>query len=209
VTIESDFDLLETLRWTPAGGFYLLERHLHRLEESARYFGFTCSPIRVREELARAVGASDHSLRVRLLVARDGSARAEQSRLEPNNGPLRIGLAARPIDPADPFLFHKTTHRTQQDGERSPAFDEVVMWNPDRQITEAITANIVVELDGRAVTPPVECGLLAGTMRAELLAAGEIAEAPITVDQVLAARRIWLVNSVRGWRQGVIGPGVR
>ena len=209
MTIESDFDLLETLRWTPGSGFYLLERHLHRLEESARYFGFTCSPIRVREVLARAVEASDDPLRVRLLVGRDGDTRAEQSRLEPTAGPLRIGLAARPIDPTDPFLFHKTTNRTQQDRQRSPAYDEIVMWNPAGQITEAITANIVVDLGGRAVTPPVECGLLAGTMRAELLAAGEIAEAPITVDQVLAARRIWLVNSVRGWRQGVIGPGVR
>jgi hypothetical protein len=46
-------------------------------------------------------------------------------------------------------------------------------------------------------------------MRAELLAAGEIAEAPITVEQVLALRRIWLVNSVRGWRQGLVEPVVR
>jgi len=204
VTREPDFELLETLRWTPESGFYLLDRHLHRLQESARYFGFTCSPSRVREVLARAVGASDHSLRVRLLVGRDGNTRAEQSRLEPTAGPLRIGLAARPIDPTDPFLFHKTTNRTQQDRQRSPAYDEVVMWNPAGQITEAITANVVVDLDGRAVTPPVECGLLAGTMRAELLAAGEIAEAPITVEQLLAARRIWLVNSVRGWRQGLV-----
>ena len=204
MTREPDFELLETLRWTPESGFYLLDRHLDRLQESARYFGFTCSPSRVREVLARAVGASDHSLRVRLLVGRDGNTRAEQSRLEPTAGPLRIGLAARPIDPTDPFLFHKTTNRTQQDGQRSPAYDEVVMWNPAGQITEAITANVVVDLDGRAVTPPVECGLLAGTMRAELLAAGEIAEAPITVEQLLAARRIWLVNSVRGWRQGLV-----
>jgi para-aminobenzoate synthetase/4-amino-4-deoxychorismate lyase len=204
VTREPDFELLETLRWTPESGFYLLDRHLDRLQESARYFGFTCSPSRVREVLARAVGASDHSLRVRLLVGRDGNTRAEQSRLEPTAGPLRIGLAARPIDPTDPFLFHKTTNRTQQDRQRSPAYDEVVMWNPAGQITEAITANVVVDLDGRAVTPPVECGLLAGTMRAELLAAGEIAEAPITVEQLLAARRIWLVNSVRGWRQGLV-----
>ena len=120
---------------------------------------------------------------------------------------MRIGLAAQPIDPTDPFLFHKTTNRTQQDRQRSPAYDEIVMWNPAGQITEAITANIVVDLDGRAVTPPVACGLLPGTMRAELLAAGEIAEAPITVDQVLAARRIWLVNSVRGWREGFVTGG--
>ena len=150
MTIESDFDLLETLRWTPESGFYLLERHLHRLQESARYFGFTCSPIRVREVLARAVGASDHSLRVRLLVGRDGSARSEQSRLEPAAGPMRIGLAAQPIDPTDPFLFHKTTNRAQQDRQRSPAYDEVVLWNPDGQITEAMTANSTVAVPRRA-----------------------------------------------------------
>jgi para-aminobenzoate synthetase/4-amino-4-deoxychorismate lyase len=209
VTIEPDFDLLETLRWTPDGGFYLLDRHLHRLQESARYFGFACSPSHLHEVLAQAVRASDHALRVRLLVGRDGNARSEQSRLDPTTGPLRIGLAAGPIDPTDPFLFHKTTNRTQQERERSPAYDEVVLWNPAGQITEAMTANIVVDLDGRAVTPPVECGLLPGTMRAELLAAGEIAEAPITVEQVLALRRIWLVNSVRGWRQGLVEPVVR
>jgi branched-subunit amino acid aminotransferase/4-amino-4-deoxychorismate lyase len=203
-TPSRPFDLLETMRWTPAGGFYLLERHLHRLQDSARYFGFACSLTLVREVLARAVGSSDHSLRVRLLVASDGSARAEKFRLEPDARTLRIGVAARPIDPTDPFLFHKTTNRTQLERERSPAHDEVVLWNPDGEITEAMTANIVVHLDGRAVTPPIACGLLPGTMRAELLAAGEIAEGRITVEQVLAVRRIWLVNSVRGWREGLV-----
>jgi para-aminobenzoate synthetase/4-amino-4-deoxychorismate lyase len=200
---ERDFELLETLRWTPDDGFYLLERHLHRLQESARHFGFACSLSLVREVLARAAGPSDHALRVRLLVGRDGSARAEQSRLEPSTGVLRIRLAARPIDPSDPFLFHKTTIRTQLERERTPACDEVVLWNPERQITEAMTANIVVNLGDRALTPPVECGLLAGTMRAELLAAGEIEETPISVEQALAARRVWLINSVRGWRRGI------
>jgi branched-subunit amino acid aminotransferase/4-amino-4-deoxychorismate lyase len=200
----SSFDLLETMRWTPEGGFYLLERHLHRLLDSARYFGITCSLSLVREVLARAVGSPDHSLRVRQLVGADGNARAETSRLEPAAGTLRIGLAARPIDPTDPFLFHKTTNRTHLERERSPAHDEVVLWNPDGAITEAMTANIVIHLDGRAVTPPVECGLLPGTMRAELLEAGEIAEARVTVEQLLAARRVWLVNSVRGWREGLV-----
>jgi para-aminobenzoate synthetase/4-amino-4-deoxychorismate lyase len=202
--IEGHFDLLETLRWTPEDGFYLLDRHLDRLQESARYFGFQCSRSRVNEVLTRAVGSSDHGLRVRLLVGRDGNARAEQSRLQPTAGALRVGLAAGPIDPTDPFLFHKTTNRRQQDRARSPAHDEVVLWNPGGEITEATTANIVVDLDGGAMTPPVACGLLPGTMRAELLAAGEIREAPITVEQLLAARRVWLINSVRGWRQAVV-----
>ncbi len=35
-----DFSLLETLLWTPEGGFVLQERHLERMRESAAYFDF-------------------------------------------------------------------------------------------------------------------------------------------------------------------------
>jgi para-aminobenzoate synthetase/4-amino-4-deoxychorismate lyase len=153
--------------------------------------------------LTRAVSGSEQTLRIRLLVDRSGAIRTEESRLEPTARVLRVGLAATPIDPTDPFLYHKTTHRVQQERDRSPAYDEIVLWNPDKEITEAMTANIVADLDGRAVTPPAACGLLAGTMRAELLAAGEIHEERISVGRLLGARRLWLINSVRGWRPAV------
>jgi para-aminobenzoate synthetase / 4-amino-4-deoxychorismate lyase len=97
-------------------------------------------------------------------------------------------------------LFHKTTHRVQQERERSPEYDEIVLWNPDRFVTEAINANIVVEVDGHGVTPPTECGLLPGTMRAELLEKKTIAEARVSIDDLQRAPRFWLINSVRGWR---------
>ena len=197
---DPPFDLLETLRWAPAEGFFLLERHLGRLQASARHFGFHCPIPEVRAALERSVTSADRALRVRLLVDREGGIRTEASPLAQTLGVMRVGLAVRPIDPTDPFLFHKTTNRIQQERERSAAYDEIVLWNPDREITEAMTANIVVEVDGRAVTPPVECGLLAGTLRAELLAAGEIHEARIPVDRLLNAPRFWLINSVRGSR---------
>ena len=60
-------------------------------------------------------------------------------------------------------------------------------------------ANVGVEIDGRRVTPPIACGLLAGTLRAELLSKGEIVEGRVTIDDLLAAPRLWLINSVRGW----------
>ena len=81
-----------------------------------------------------------------------------------------------------------------------------MLWNPSREVTEAITANIVVELDGRRVTPPLGCGLLPGTMRAELLARGELIEARVTVDELVGAPRFWLINSVRGWLEAVLDP---
>ena len=34
-----DFDLLETVMWTPEAGVYLLERHVERLIASAEFFG--------------------------------------------------------------------------------------------------------------------------------------------------------------------------
>jgi para-aminobenzoate synthetase/4-amino-4-deoxychorismate lyase len=196
----SHFELLETLRWTPEEGFFLLERHLHRLHRSAQHFEFVYQLGNVQGALDRAVAHADRPQRVRLLVGRDGTVRTEAFHLEPSTGTMRVRLAAAPIDPTDTFLFHKTTHRVQQERERSPAYDEIVLWNPDRFVTEAMTANIVVELDGRAVTPPIECGLLAGAMRAELLEKKEISEATVSIEELQRAPRFWLINSVRGWR---------
>jgi para-aminobenzoate synthetase/4-amino-4-deoxychorismate lyase len=49
------------------------------------------------------------------------------------------------------------------------------------------------------VTPPVECGLLAGTLRAELLATGAIRERRVRIDDLPHATAVWLINSVREW----------
>jgi para-aminobenzoate synthetase/4-amino-4-deoxychorismate lyase len=88
---------------------------------------------------------------------------------------------------------------------QAPGFDEVILWNAHRQVTEATTANVVVEMNGIRVTSPVECGLLAGTYRADLLAEGAIEERVITLDDLQRASRIWLINSVYGSRDAVLG----
>lgn len=195
------FDLLETLRWSPAEGFFLLERHLTRLGESAGYFGFVCEPHLVRDALARAVAAAQCALRIRLRVAEDGTPTVDVAPLDQSPDLARVALARGPIDQTDIFLFHKTTNRGQYDRARSSLYDDVILWNAKGEVTESTTANIVVEIDGDRVTPPVDCGLLAGTFRAELLARGELTERSVTIDQLHAAARLWLVNSVRGWRR--------
>jgi branched-subunit amino acid aminotransferase/4-amino-4-deoxychorismate lyase len=141
---------------------------------------------------------------VRLLVDRHGNPRIERTPLQPTPVPLHVGLATEPINSTDPFLLHKTTSRERYERHRLVAHDETVLWNPSREVTEAITANIVVERDGRRVTPPLGCGLLPGTMRAELLARGELIEARVTVDELVGAPRFWLINSVRGWLEAVL-----
>jgi len=195
------FELLETIRWTMDGGFFLLERHLRRMEQSAVYFHYQCSLPLLRAHLERAVAGSPGAQRVRLLLAKDGDIRVECTPLgsDPTARMATLGIAPSPIDPRDPFLFHKTTNREVYLHASRPDCDDVVLWNPERQVTESTIANIVVDIGGRKVTPPVHCGLLAGTFRAELLESGEIQESIVTLDELRAASEMWLINSVRGW----------
>jgi para-aminobenzoate synthetase / 4-amino-4-deoxychorismate lyase len=54
-------------------------------------------------------------------------------------------------------------------------------------------------------TPPVHCGLLAGTFRAEQLDTGAIRERVLSKAEVTSASRLWLINSVRGWVEAQLG----
>ncbi|PWT80138.1 MAG: hypothetical protein C5B57_12710 [Blastocatellia bacterium] len=98
------------------------------------------------------------------------------------------------------FYSNATCNAFRTRRERATCSNEIVLWNLIGEITEASTANIVIADGNRLVTPPIECGLLAGTLRAELLEAGEIREQRISIDQVVRAPQFWLINSVRGWR---------
>ena len=44
-----------------------------------------------------------------------------------------------------------------------------------------------------------ECGLLGGIFRQSLLERGKVREAVLTRDDLARARRVLLVNSLRGW----------
>jgi para-aminobenzoate synthetase / 4-amino-4-deoxychorismate lyase len=196
--LSAAFELLETMRWTRGEGWYLLGRHLARIQASARHFRFRCPVDDIRHELTRVSDSAAGPLRVRLRLSQDGTFHVEHTPLENRDGTWRVRLAERPIDPADEFLYHKTTNRDVYNRARRTDCDDVVLWNPAGEITETTIANIVVELDGRRVTPPVACGLLPGTMRAELLDTGEIVERAVSIAQLKTAARFWLVNSVRG-----------
>ena len=184
----------------------LLDRHLQRLRASAEYFSRTLSLTDVQDALAAAVAAATEPMRVRLLVDEAGQVTTEARLHVPSAVPLRVALAPEPIDSTDVFLFHKTTNRGVYDRARNAVegVDEVLLWNMAGELTEATTANVVVEVDGVRVTPPVDCGLLPGTCRAGMLEAGEVVEQRVGVASLRAATKLWLVNSVHGVREAVL-----
>jgi para-aminobenzoate synthetase / 4-amino-4-deoxychorismate lyase len=194
------FELLETIR-LEGGRYNLLEEHLARLASSARYFDFRVSESRVREALTEHASAhAQQPRRVRLFVSREGRVRVESGRLEEARGVQTVALARTPVDRRERFLYHKTTRRglyESRRAERVGVFD-VLLRNEEGELTEFTNGNLVLELDGRLLTPPRECGLLAGTLRGALLRAGEISERVLTLKDLGRASRFWFINGVRG-----------
>lgn len=202
-----DFRLLETMLWEPETSIFLLDGHMQRLGKSAAYLDVPLEMHEVQAELDRVVAElKPVAHRIRILVGRDGEIEVQTFELEmvaEDAAPLRVALAETPIDSSDIFLFHKTTHRTVYEQAKAafPAADDVILFNERGEITESCVANVVIRKGDRLVTPPVSCGLLAGTFRDDLLKRGEVFEAVITVADLKLAQEIYLVNSVRKWRR--------
>ena len=207
------FRLLETLAWEPGAGPILADRHIARLTASAEHFGFDVDPAEVRRRLD-AIRA-DTTRRVRVLVAADGA--TEVQVLDPppprEHSEWAIVLDRFAVRTDDEFLRHKTTRRDRYEEAtaRFPDADDVLLWNERGELTETTIANLVLEIDGEALTPAESCGLLPGTLRAELLANRRIREAVLAVDDLDRADSIWLINSVQGWMPARVeqAPGSR
>ncbi len=192
------FDLFTTLRWTPSEGYFLRERHVQRLVDSAFYFGFHLDVSALEAYLDHLAVSFTEPMRVRILLTRAGTLSHQAMPLPetPATG-LRASIAPAPVNSEEVFLFHKTTRREMYPAP-APGADVSLLYNQRGELTEFTIANLLAELDGELVTPPLDCGLLPGTMRAELLASGQIRERILTLDDLPRCSQLWLINAVRG-----------
>lgn len=191
-----EFELFETML-IEDGEIFLRERHLERLRNSATFFGF-----RISAELEQAFRDYPREMaKLKVTLKKDGRVTTELSAIKTSSETKRVALASAPVNSSDRFLFHKTTRRDfyTSEVELRPDCDDVIFWNERGEVTESSIANLVVSIDDQLFTPPVECGLLAGTLRDQLLADGEIKERAITIAELKAAKHFFLINSVRKW----------
>ena len=168
---------------------------------SALYFSYPLAAAAIREHLVSSrTDCLPLPQKVRILLAADGqiTSQAEAIAIAADCSPKQVALAPFPVDKSNRFLYHKTTSRQiyQQALAACPGYDDVILYNGDGEVTESSTANVVVDLDGVLCTPPVHCGLLAGTYRAWLLERNQIEERVIRADQLFQGHAIYLINSV-------------
>jgi branched-chain amino acid aminotransferase len=81
---------------------------------------------------------------------------------------------------------------------REMNYSETLFFNHAGQLAEAATSNIVIVVDGEAITPPLSSGCLPGITRQIILESGSVREA--SIDDVLlgSASAAALLSSTRG-----------
>ncbi|RLP26872.1 aminotransferase class IV family protein [Mesorhizobium sp. YM1C-6-2] len=197
-------ELIETLRWEPGEGFVRLERHLQRLYASAHALGFAADPEAIGEALRECKGERV-PLRVRLTLVRNGEIKATTAPFEPlpADAVWSLRIAATRLDSADPLIRHKTTRRQVYEAARAEfsreEADEVLLLNERGEVCEGTITNVYIDTGGLVlVTPALDCGLLPGVLRGEMIDEGKAKEAVLTEVDLRAARALYVGNSLRG-----------
>ncbi len=212
------FNLIETMLYQQPSGYLLLHGHIDRMRNSADYLGLVFDEDRLQivlEEFSEHAG-EEGCKRVRLTLSDDGELALESCSCEP---PIALSLAearivqdagevtfaAESTDSSSPLLFHKTSQRKIYDDAYQQACSEglldLIFCNERSEVTEGAISNIIVERSDRFFTPPLDCGLLPGVMRAALLKEGgdiRLEEQVLYKEDLQFADRIYICNSVRG-----------
>ena len=196
------FSILETLALED-GAFRHLAQHVARMQAAASHFGTPWHAQRLHDCLQATARAHPSGLwRVRLLLDARGAPQAQAFALPPSPARVRLQLADHPLLEAhSEFVRFKTTRRAHYDAftPTDPAVFDTVLWNPQGEITECTRGNVAFLLNGRWVTPPLACGLLAGVGRAQALASGRVVEAVVRLEDLARIAEVAFVNSLRGW----------
>jgi 4-amino-4-deoxychorismate lyase len=140
-----------------------------------------------------------------LVLSRTGDVGASAQPFEPlpADRVWKLQVARQRLNSSDPLLRHKTTRRQVYVHARAEYLaqqaDEVLLLNERGEVCEGTIANLFVDFgDGVLITPRLDCGLLPGVLRGELLDEGKAREAVLTLDRLRSAKAIYVGNSLRG-----------
>ena len=203
-----DVALLETLRWSPAEGYWLLSEHLQRLAESALFLNYVIDQQQVLAKLELASHEfGRQSQRVRLTLTKQGRVEISHQPLQESLIPVKLALYSKRMLDTDLLRFHKSDPRPWLADVAEPVTvgaDDWLFMNSRGEITESTIANLVIRMGSRWITPAVNSGLLAGTYRRRLISTGVLQEQVVTPRMLQTATEIGLINSVRGWRPAIL-----
>ncbi len=209
--LDPGFTLFETMR-VQDGECLHTDRHLARLGNSARAFGFAFDADAARAAAVTQAGQlGAGTWRLRMALDKAGTLSFSSGAVVPLPGPVTVDLAPEPLPDADPLRRHKTSARAVFDAgwqaaERAGGFDRL-FFNTRGELLEGGRSSVFVRVDDRWLTPPLSADILPGVMRAVVLEEGgkalgapgeSVEEGVITRAMLGRADAVVVVNALRG-----------
>ncbi len=206
---NSDFMLTETMGWDETRrGIPLLERHLARLDRSARFFHFRFDRDAIVDRIHKVTASFKNGRYcLRLFLDQYGETRINVESIQEDPAALAkrwVEVSAVRVNSKSCFLYHSTTERKLYTEEYKKHTNlgsyDVMFLNEDGYVTEASLHNVFVERNGTLYTSPTENGLLNGIQRQLLIekSGARCILKPLTPRDLLEADRLFLTSSVRG-----------
>jgi branched-subunit amino acid aminotransferase/4-amino-4-deoxychorismate lyase len=182
------------------GAPYALGEHLERMTGSAANLRLPFDAAQVESD-ARALldAAQPGDALLRLLVTRGGH-RLALLEPPPDYPPtLTLGcveyVPTRVLDGIKSLSYGSNMLATRLARERG--FDEALLVTPHGRLLEGPTSSILVAVGGRLVTPPLTEHVLDSITRRRLLEVADVAEEPLTLDDLRTATGAALVSTTR------------
>ena len=188
---NDEFQIIETVK-IENNSILFEKEHFERMQKTAEHFGFKFKT----PEIAK----TDDGM-LRILLNRDGEIKTELKKITPAKT-SKIAISPIIQNSKNEFLYYKTTYRpwyydSFQRIKNGEIYDEI-FFNAKGELTEGARSNIVLQINGNLYTPPVQCGLLNGVFRQELLKNNKCTEKILYKKDLEKAEKIFCVNSVRG-----------
>ena len=199
--IIKNFSLIETILFDK--NYEHLDLHLKRLKESAEYFDYRFNEEKIILALNELLPKlKNYRFKIRILLDRFGEVTIHENPLTDEWKDMKLKVSSYRTDKNDIFLFHKTTNRGTYNQEledaRNNGFFDSILLNNDGHVTEGTITNLYIKKKDRLFTPPLECGLLNGTIRQTLINKNEVEEKIITLKNIKTADEIFISNAIIG-----------
>ncbi|MDD3266690.1 MAG: bifunctional anthranilate synthase component I family protein/class IV aminotransferase [Burkholderiales bacterium] len=185
-----------------------LAEHLDRLKSSANKLLFKYDINTINSQINNFIKndyLKTEKSKLRLELDNSGNLLIEADIIHQNKSIFNIMLLNKQIDTSHPLFKHKTTSPlvrglySELDNKYKPInIDEILFINQNDEVTEARFYNLIIEINGKLVTPPVECGLLNGIHRQIMIKNKILTEQIIYKEMLNQATKIFLCNDVRG-----------
>jgi len=192
--------IFETIK-TVGGQPWALSRHMRRALNSARRNDqpFPSEEL-IRKAVSEVVSANPFLTgRLRLLFSSDGTLCATHHEYVEIETPAHLGIRhlserfSSPVEKRYPYT--KNLEMLAQ--AKSAGFDDYILINQDGVITETAIANLVLQLAGDWITPPLSDGVLPGVMRALLVEKNGVIVRQIQAEKMNQIESGFVVSSLK------------